>query len=157
MSERTVTHATFTLDRTYPAPPARVFAAFADPAEKARWTACHPDWQTLEHEMDFRVGGREMNRTLPPGGPEHGFEARYHDIVPNERIVYSYHMSVGDARISASLVTLELEPAGGGTRLVFTEQGAFLDDHQHPGDREAGTGIGLDRLQEILTAELAGV
>ena len=33
--DRYVTHASFTLERAYPAPPARVFAAWADPAVKA--------------------------------------------------------------------------------------------------------------------------
>lgn len=157
MSERSATHATFALERTYPAAPARVFAAFADPAQKARWIGCHDEWETLEQAMDFRVGGREVNRTRPPGGPVHGMEARYHDIVPGQRIVYSYAMTVGDERISVSLVTLEFEPADGGTRLTFTEQGAFLDGHQHPADREAGTGIGLDRLETLLAGEMAAV
>lgn len=155
MSERSATHATFALERTYPAAPARVFAAFADPREKARWMGCHDDWRTLEYEMDFRVGGREVNRTQPPAGAVHGMEARYHDIVPGQRIVYSYAMTVGDEPISISLVTLEFEPADGGTRLTFTEQGAFLDGHQHPSDREAGTGIGLDRLEALLAGEMA--
>lgn len=158
MSERSVTHATFALERTYPAAPARVFAAFADPAQKARWNGCHDEWETVEASLDFRVGGREVSRVAPPGGLVHGMEARYHDIVPGERIVYSYAMTVGDARVSVSLVTLEFEPADGGTRLTFTEQGAFLDAHQPPAEREAGTGIGLDRLRALLEQEeMAGV
>lgn len=157
MSERSVTHATFALERAYPAAPARVFAAFADPAQKGRWNACHTEWETLESSMDFRVGGREVSRVGPTDGPVHGMEARYHDIVPGERIVYSYAMTVDEARISVSLVTIEFESADGGTRLTFTEQGAFLDGHQPPAEREAGTGIGLDRLEALLAEELAAV
>jgi uncharacterized protein YndB with AHSA1/START domain len=157
MSERSVTHATFVIERTYEAPPARVFAAFARPEQKALWNSCHDEWETVEHAFDFRVGGREINRVGPAGGLVHSYEGIYHDIVPGQRIVYSYDMRVDDTRISASLATVELEPAGAGTRLVFTEQAAFLDGHHDPAMREEGTGIGLDRLGAVLQGELAGV
>jgi uncharacterized protein YndB with AHSA1/START domain len=157
MSERSVTHATFVIERSYDASPARVFAAFANPEQKARWNSCHDEWETVEHAFDFRVGGREINRAGPAGGPVHSFEALYHDIVPGQRIVYSYDMSVDDTRISASLATVQFEPAGSGTRLVFTEQAAFLDGHHDPAMREEGTGIGLDRLGTMLQGEMAGV
>jgi uncharacterized protein YndB with AHSA1/START domain len=55
-----------------------------------------------------RVGGREVNRGGPPGGPVYTYDARYGDIVPNERIVYSYTMDCGDARISVSVTTVEV-------------------------------------------------
>jgi uncharacterized protein YndB with AHSA1/START domain len=157
MSEPPTTHTTFAVERTYPASPTRVFAAWANADEKARWMGCHGDWQTLESAMDFRVGGREVNRTLPPGGPVHVMEAWYHDIVPDQRIIYSYQMSVGDTRISVSLATIEFHAAEGGTRLMFTEQGAFLDGSADPAARQVGTGTGLDRLGVMLQGELAAV
>ncbi len=45
------------------------------------------------------------------------YEARYQDIVPDQRIVYSYDMHLDDRRISASLGTVQIEPTDGGTRL----------------------------------------
>ena len=44
MTERSVTHATFVIERTYHASPARVFNAFADQAAKARWFAGPDDF-----------------------------------------------------------------------------------------------------------------
>lgn len=152
-----VTHATFVIERTYDAPPARVFAAWADPVAKARWFSCLDPSVAVHQELDFRVGGREVNRVAAPGGPVHAMDARYHDIVADRRIVYSYAMHVGDARLSVSLVTVELEPAGAGTRLRFTEQGAFLDGHQAPADREHGTRVGLERLEAMLSGAPAAV
>lgn len=146
MTERSVTHATFIIERTYDAAPARVFAAFANPKEKARWFASPEEWETTKVEMDFRVGGREIHDGGPKGGPLHMFEARYMDIVPNERIVFAYDMHLDDKRISVSLTTVELKPAGNGTRLVFTEQGAFLDGFDDPAGREEGTRQLLDAL-----------
>lgn len=155
MTARSVTHATFVIERTYPAAPARVFAAWADPVAKARWFSGPDEWQSGPHELDFRVGGRERVSGGPPGGPVHTFEARYHDIVPNERIISSYDMYMDETRISSSLATVELLPAGPGTRLIYTEQGAFLDGHDSPAQRERGTAEMLDALGAALAAEHA--
>src|SRR2546429_523910 len=155
MTERSVTHATFVVERTYDAPPARVFAAWANPAAKARWFAGPDEWGPGEHELDFRVGGREISRGGPKGGPVHAFDGRYHDIVPDQRIVYTYDMHLDDTRISVSLATVELKPAGTGMRLTFTEQGAFLDGHDTPAQREQGTGALLDALGAELRREPA--
>jgi uncharacterized protein YndB with AHSA1/START domain len=149
---RTVQHATFTIDRTYDAPVAQVFAAWADPKAKARWFVGPDDWERSDHEMDFRIGGRETVSGGPPGGPAHAFEARYQDIVENRRIIYSYDMHIGDDRISVSLATVELTPQGDRTRLVFTEQGAFLDGYDNPAQREEGTRGLLDNLAAALRA-----
>jgi uncharacterized protein YndB with AHSA1/START domain len=145
MTERTATHATFSIERVYDAKPARVFAAFANTKEKEAWFHGPEEWGPNVHEMDFRVGGREINRGGPPG-EMHAFDALYWDIVPNERIVYSYDMHLKDKRISVSLTTIELKPHGTGTRLVFTEQGVYLDGWDNPAMREEGTKGLLDAL-----------
>ncbi|MFC3995985.1 SRPBCC family protein [Nocardiopsis sediminis] len=146
MSGRSVTHATFTIERDFPATPQRVFAAFSVPATKARWFAGPDEWGNSAFELDFRVGGREFNRGGPKEGPVHTFEAVFQDIVPDQRIVYSYDMRADDTRLSVSLATLEFHPEGTGTRLVLTEQGAYLDGHDDPGLRERGTLVLLDSL-----------
>jgi len=148
--ERTVQHATFVIERTYDAPVGRVFEAWADPSAKAKWFVGPDDWETSNHVLDFRVGGREQVSGGPPGGPVHAYDARYQDIVPDRRIVYTYDMHIGEARISVSLATVELRPEGAATRLVFTEQGAFLDGYDDAGQREAGTRGLLDNLAAAL-------
>jgi uncharacterized protein YndB with AHSA1/START domain len=146
MTERSVTHATFVVERAYDASPARVFAAFADPATKARWFVGPEEWGPDEFELDFRVGGREVSRGGPKGGPVHVYESRYQDIVTNERLVWTYHMLLDEQLISVSVATVEFAPEGAGTRLVLTEQGAFLDGHDTADQRERGTGELLDAL-----------
>jgi uncharacterized protein YndB with AHSA1/START domain len=154
MAERSTEHATFVIERGYDASPDAVFAAWADPGAKARWfkgTEDAPD----EYELDFRVGGREINRGSGPDGQFYTYEALYQDIVPDERIVYTYDMHRGETRISVSLATIEFKAEGAGTRLIFTEQGAFLDGEDKPEYREEGTGGLLDALAAELAREPA--
>ena len=146
MTERSVTHASFSIDRNYPVAPERVYHAFADPAAKAKWFAGPDDDAPLEVAMDFREGGREINAGRIHGGPVHKFECLYQDIVPNERIVYTYTMHLDDIRISVSVATIEISPDGTGTKLTITEQGAFLDGYDTSDSRETGTRALLDAL-----------
>jgi len=138
MTERSVTHATFGIERTYDAAPAKVFKAFADPAIKRRWFAEGEGWEIEEFVGEFRVGGYERSRFRFGGGTPIRNRTTYHDIVPNERIIIAYTMTIGEGRMSTSLATTEFKPAGAGTHLVFTEQGAFLDGLDTAGPREAG-------------------
>lgn len=149
MSSRSTTHATFEIERQLSAAPARVFGAWADPAQKRTWFACHDDWPNLLYELDFRVGGRERN-LVSAGGTDHVFEGVYLDIVPDYRIIYAYEMRVGDRRISASLATVVFEGTARRTRMKFTEQATFLDGYVDGGERRRGTEEGLDRLERIV-------
>jgi uncharacterized protein YndB with AHSA1/START domain len=144
----TVTHAEFTIERRYPQTPAQTFSAFADPALKRRWSANPGNWDDAEWELDFRVGGGELNRG---GGRE--FRSRYHDIVADERIIFAYDLLHDGRLISVSLTTVEFVADAGGTRLRFTEQGVFLDGPAAAAQREHGTGKLLDALDRFLAGE----
>jgi uncharacterized protein YndB with AHSA1/START domain len=152
MSERSVEHATFVVERRYEASPERAFAAWADQEAKARWFVDSDAYL----ELDFRVGGRESSRGTAPDGNAYTYEAIYQDIVPAQRIVYTYEMLLDGIRISVSLATAEFEPERDGTRLVFTEQGAFLDGHEMAARREQGMGSLLDALAAELRSNRAG-
>jgi uncharacterized protein YndB with AHSA1/START domain len=74
---RTV-HATFTIEREYPLPIPRVFAAWADPKAKAQWFAGPKDWKLKHREQEFRGGGAGQGALLDgfddAGGREKGTE-----------------------------------------------------------------------------------
>jgi uncharacterized protein YndB with AHSA1/START domain len=148
MNARSTEHGTFVIERTFDASPARVFAAWADPAAKAKWFmgGADPDF----YQLDFRVGGREMNRGGGPEGAVYTYEALYGDIVPDERIAYAYTMDRDETRISVSVATVEFKPVDAATLLILTEQGVFLDGGDKLEHREHGTGILLDKLGAAL-------
>ncbi|HEX4705982.1 MAG TPA: SRPBCC family protein [Pseudonocardiaceae bacterium] len=147
MTDHTITHATFTLERTYPVAPDRVFAAWAGQATKARWFAGKP----AEHyELDFRVGGREIVRATIDGVPPLTFESHFQDIVPDERIVFASTMHSGPNLATASVTSVELAAIDDGTRLTLTQHGAFLDGYEEPAWREQGTADQLTALGEEL-------
>lgn len=150
--ERSVVHATFRLERLYDAPVARVWKAFTDEAAKARWFgAAASEWTLIERQMDVRVNGRERLKGRWKGGVVSTFDALYHDVIPNERLIYSYEMHLDEQKISVSLATVALKREGEKTRLTVTEQGAFLDDYDDAGAREHGTGFLLDALGASLS------
>jgi uncharacterized protein YndB with AHSA1/START domain len=147
----TVAHDTFVIERTYDVPVAQVFGAWADPLLKARWFAGSADALGSSYELDFRVGGREVNRGGPPGGPLYTYESEFRDIVPERRIVYTSVMYAGETRISVSLATVQFRGQDETTQLVLTEHGVFLDGRETVAEREEGTRALLDSLAAILT------
>jgi uncharacterized protein YndB with AHSA1/START domain len=150
---RSVVHGAFHLERTYDATAEAVYKALSDVAAKSRWFYGPQGWRLIERSMDFRVGGRERVKGGFDGGVTTTFDATYHDIVPSERIVYTYEMHLDERKISVSLATLQIKPAGQRrTQLLVDEQGAFLDGYDDAGSRERGTRDLLDKLGASLSA-----
>ncbi|SHG17509.1 Uncharacterized conserved protein YndB, AHSA1/START domain [Jatrophihabitans endophyticus] len=146
-TDRSVVHDHFVVERTYPAAPERVFAAWTSREAKARWFGPDAEGDVVaEHTLDFRVGGREHMRGQVHDGPSYDFDATFYDIVDGRRIVWSYDMHLDGRRISVSVATVEVTPVAGGTRLVLTEQGAYLDGLDTNDQRRAGTEELLDAL-----------
>lgn len=145
-----VVHDTFVIERIYDATPERVYAAWSDPKAKAQWFAGPDEFEESDHELDFRVGGHESMSGGLPDGPTYSYKSTIQDFVSNERIIYTYHMHLDGKQISVSVATIEFHGAGDGTRLVVTEQGAYLDGLDDPRQREQGTKELLDALNRYL-------
>ncbi len=152
-----VVHATFVIERTYPQPVEKVFAAFADSATKRRWYAPGDPQGDSAYENDFRLGGIERSRAImgdktPFSGAVLSSEAVYLDIVPNSRIVTGSNMMMNGTPFSGSLLSFEFAADGNGTRLTCTHQGAFFENSDGPQMREHGWGDLFNRLGEALAS-----
>jgi uncharacterized protein YndB with AHSA1/START domain len=156
VTDRTVIYDTFAIERTYPAPASRVFAAFSSKEAKEAWgdtgDLTEPGPDAGDTEFDFRIGGHERFG-FGYQGTSYRYDACYYDIVPDQRIIYSYEMYADGARISVSVATIEFAATADGTSLTWTEQGAYLDGFDGADAsrlREGGTAEMLDGLAKYL-------
>ncbi len=146
-------HASFTIERHYDAPVALLYKAFSDEKAKSRWFGGGGEWVLVDKKFDFRVGGHEHLSGRWKSGMVSAFDATYHDIVPEQRIVYAYDMHLDNRHISVSLATLLFAVDGAGSRLTITEQGAFLDGYDDAGSREKGTRGLMERIADSLKGD----
>jgi uncharacterized protein YndB with AHSA1/START domain len=154
MKKTNVFHGTFTIDRTYKASPEAVFSAWANLESRSQWFVAPGDWKPVRREMDFRVGGQEVLHGRFKNGYEPLYVSRFHSIIPNQQIVFVYDMHLNGVHHSVSLASVEIEGIEPHkTRLIFTEQVAFLDGtsgQEGTNDRDEGTRVLLDQLSQFL-------
>ena len=144
MTNRSIAHGSFTIERTYRHPVSKVYSAWSNPEFKRQWFGS-PDPARPNTVFEFREGGREYNADRM-GETDFVFDVVYRDLVPDNRIVYTYEMHMNGQRISVSLATIEFFEKDGGTRMVVREDGAFLDGLDTSAQREAGTNFLVDQL-----------
>jgi uncharacterized protein YndB with AHSA1/START domain len=143
-----ITHSTFTLERRFPASVERVFQAWGNPEARRRWMA-----QGAEHSQNFVVGGLETVKGADGEGRALAYEARYAEIVLNERILTTSTLHTEDRLSTVSVTSIEFRAEDGDTRVVLTEHGIYLAGQEQPEWREHGTAQQLDTL----AAEFAAV
>ncbi len=160
MAEPKVVHSTFVVERSFPKPVETVFAALSKPEKVSQWFAEGERHDLLEFNLNFAEGGAQrlvyrMKEGTPVAGMVIDNEARFQEIVPNDRIVMATTMKFGGKRILASQITFELVASQKGTDLICTHQGAYFDgDSMQMAKRlEEGWNGLMDRLRKILEAE----
>ena len=144
-------HDTVVVKRSYPASPARIFAAWSDPTALVRWYVPGDDsWSSQIVAHDFRVGGVKQIMFGERGEAPYFEDCRYEDIVADRRLCFSMTVSRSDERITTSMVTVELLSAGDSTEVVVTDQLVILDGTDTASAREFGWGETLDKLPLVL-------
>lgn len=130
-----------TLKRRLDAPPAKVYAAWTDPEKIVKWFG--PDAGPVEQaSVDVRVGGRYAVKFHTEDGEEHNVSGTYREVVPNEKLVFTWAWRTMPER--ESLVTILIKPNGDGSQLTLIHEQFFDEDAR---DRhQAGWNGCLDKL-----------
>jgi uncharacterized protein YndB with AHSA1/START domain len=146
MSTQTAVKPSLTLKRRFKAPPAKVFAAWTDPEKIRRWFGPGAMTCTLA-EFDLRVGGHYTMAATSPDGQKHQVLGVVREVVPNQKLVYTWAWHTMPER--ESLVTVEFKPDGDGTMLTLTHE-QFVDEDAR--DRhEQGWNGALDKMDKLLS------
>jgi uncharacterized protein YndB with AHSA1/START domain len=140
------THPSLTLRRRLSAPPAKVYAAWTDPQKVKRWWSPLENDEALHVETDVRVGGRFRIVMRGSGGERHDVCGVYREVVPDEKLVFTWAWHTTPER--ESLVTVSFESDGDGTVLRLTHE-RFFDEAARDGHLE-GWGNLLDKLERQL-------
>lgn len=119
--EQAAPAATLTLKRTFAAPRERVFRAWTDPKELARWFHPTPDHSTIVPELEFKVGGRYRLEIHHKGGNVHRLTGTYREIKPPEKVVFTWRWEQ-DPTSHESLVTVEFLDLGKSTEIALTHE-----------------------------------
>jgi uncharacterized protein YndB with AHSA1/START domain len=135
------------LERRLGAPPEKVYAAWTEPEHLMQWFG--PEGiEMLIAETDPRVGGRYRIVARSPDGEEHHVSGEYREVVPNEKLVFTWAWRSTPERVS--LVTLHIRPDGEGARLTLVHE-QFFDEPARDRHRQGWTGS-LDKLEKYLAS-----
>jgi uncharacterized protein YndB with AHSA1/START domain len=139
----------FVMERTFAAPPERVFEAYTDPAQVAQWWGQRTSTTTVEAN-DVRPGGAWRFVQRDPEGNAYEFYGEYLEVVPNEKIVYTFEFAGFPGHVVTD--TISFVPEGPGTRLVATSRfGSKEDlDGMLSSGMEGGANESWDRLAELV-------
>jgi uncharacterized protein YndB with AHSA1/START domain len=150
MAGQSVKHATLVFERICSAPVERVFAAFANPAERANWGTPSETTAFVYDEVDFREGGVDVFRCGDKKNPQYRGVTRYYDIVPNERIISSEIVETQGRKLLVTMSTTTFEPEGAGTKVTVTAQLTSLAGDDMLKGAKFGHNASLDNLVEAM-------
>jgi uncharacterized protein YndB with AHSA1/START domain len=138
---------TLVIERTFSAPPDRVFHAWTDPATLAKWWG--PEgFTTPEYRMDIRPGGQYRTTMVGPAGESHTCSGLYLEVVPAKRLVFTWAWEENGKRGHETEVTVTFEPAAGGTKMRFVQ--AVFDSVEQRDNHSQGWTSSFNDLARVL-------
>jgi uncharacterized protein YndB with AHSA1/START domain len=135
--------------REFNAPRDLVFKALTDPTLVSKWWGPQ-GMTTVVEAMDVRMGGIWRYVQRDADGREYGFRGVYHEIVPPERLVYTFEWEGMPGHILLETITLA-ERDG---KTILTDSSVFQSivdrDGMLQSGMESGAADSWDRLDEVL-------
>ena len=138
--------ASVTIVRKLKASPRAVWRALTDAQALKQWMAPSDEFETLVAETDVRVGGRYHFVMKSPDAEEHDVSGTYREVVPNQKLVYTWAWKTTPEL--ESLVTIELTPAGDNTELLLKHE-RFADRDARDRHEQGWNGC-IKRLARLL-------
>jgi uncharacterized protein YndB with AHSA1/START domain len=142
-------HGALSVTRNFNAPCKLVFDAWTKIEHRRHWFV-GPSWTEINRSIDLQVNGHEIAHGRFPDGTETIYNARFHLIEPNVRLIYAFDMHVGGKHFSVSLAGVDFIERSGTTELTYTEQGFFLEGDYGAEGRLQGTNGLLDQFAAYL-------
>jgi uncharacterized protein YndB with AHSA1/START domain len=150
MTSQDLKHSTLVFERVCAAPIERVYAAFANPEERASWGAPSEAAAFIYDAVDFREGGRDEFRCGDKNNPQYRGVTTYYDIVPNERIISAEVVETQGRKLLVSMSTTTLEREGSGTKVTVTVQLTSLAGEGMLNGAKVGHNASLDNLMRAM-------
>jgi uncharacterized protein YndB with AHSA1/START domain len=144
MATETAVKPSLTVKRRFNAPPAQVFAAWIDPEKVKQWMG-PGEVKAVSAECDARSGGRYRWLMRAPSGEEHDVGGMFREVIPNEKLVFTWAWKTTPER--ESLVTVLLKPDGDGTLMTLTHE-QFIDDEARDRHQYGWNGA-LDKMEKL--------
>ena len=137
------------MTRVFDAPRDLVFEAHTSCEHLTHWWGPRK-YEFAGCEVDFRAGGKWRIVHRGPDGEEYGFHGEYREIVPPERIVWTFEFEGMPGHVSVE--TLTLEEHDGKTTLTATSVYDTVEDRDGmlESGMESGAAESMDRLDEYL-------
>jgi uncharacterized protein YndB with AHSA1/START domain len=137
------------LERTFNAPAQAVFDAWTSAEMLRRWWPAGSDWETPVAEVDVRVGGSLRLVMRSPDGDEFGGSGEYREIIPPERLVFTWTWDGHEGHGGTQLIEVEFNERGDKTTtVVLTNRG--LRDEESKRTHKAGWEASFDNLDRVL-------
>ena len=137
------------MTRVFDAPRDLVFEAHSSCEHLSHWWGPRK-YEIVSCDVDFRPGGAWRIVHRGPDGEEHGFRGEYREIVPPERIVWTFEYEGWPGQVSVE--TLTLEERDGKTTLTSTSVHDSVEarDAMLESGMEEGAAETMERLDEYL-------
>lgn len=136
------------IERTFDAPPERVFDAWTRPEIVARWFAPTEEHQVVVTSLDAVVGGRYRIEMRHSGGNVHTATGVYREVTRPTRLVMTW-MWEGKEADGETLLSIALHPDGPGTRMTLTHE-RFPGSAERDAHDQGWAGC-LSRLESLMT------